>query len=637
MNIRPLCMAAFGLGLTALAWVGHGYLGSNPLALVMTLLITGFYALGGLELKRFHQASTALAQALAAVPAPLPHLGGWLATLPSGLQNAVRLRIEGERTALPGPALTPFLLGLLVLLGMLGTFLGMVVTLNGAVLALDGTTDVATMRGALIAPVKGLGLAFGTSVAGVAASAVLGLISALCRRERAQVSQLLDTCIAGELREHSRAHQRDETYKTLQAQAQLVPLVVGQLQDLMAQLARQHQQLGSQLVDGQERFHHSAKAVYGELATSVDQSLKHSLLESARVASATLQPVAEATMAGIAREASALHTQVAGAVQGHLHAATQDLAERVGRTVQGLTDGWSSALDRQAQQSAALHLGFEQRAAALLASVTQTHSGLQGDLLAQLAAKDEQRLAAWQQALGAMAATLQQQWQQSGAQALAQQEHICATLDRTAQGITTQAEAQARATIAEIAQLMQLASEAPRVAAEVIAQLRQQLSTSLANDNAMLEERSRIMATLSTLLDAVHHASTEQRGAIDALLGSTAEVLEQVGSRFSAQVEAESGKLGSVAAQVSASTADVVQMGEAFGQAVQGFAASNDKLMAQLERIEAALSQSLARSDEQLAYYVAQAREVVDLSLLSQKQIMEDLQRLARDQAGVVA
>jgi len=37
----------------------------------------------------------------------------------------------------------------------------------------------------------------------------------------------------------------------------------------------------------------------------------------------------------------------------------------------------------------------------------------------------------------------------------------------------------------------------------------------------------------------------------------------------------------------------------------------------------------MTRSDEQLAYYVAQAREVIDLSLLSQKQIVEDLQRLA--------
>ncbi|UUZ55737.1 hypothetical protein LP419_09470 [Massilia sp. H-1] len=108
------------------------------------------------------------------------------------LQHPVRLRIEDERATLPGPSLTPYLVGLLVMLGMLGTFLGMVVTLKGAVFTLEKTADLEAMRSALAVPVKGLGLAFGTSVAGVAASAVLGLMSALCRHERTQAGQLLD-------------------------------------------------------------------------------------------------------------------------------------------------------------------------------------------------------------------------------------------------------------------------------------------------------------------------------------------------------------------------------------------------------------------------------------------------------------
>jgi hypothetical protein len=62
---------------------------------------------------------------------------------------------------------------------------------------------------------------------------------------------------------------------------------------------------------------------------------------------------------------------------------------------------------------------------------------------------------------------------------------------------------------------------------------------------------------------------------------------------------------------------------------VQSFGESNDKLVAHLERIESALDKSLARSDEQLAYYVAQAKEVIDLSMMSQKQIVEDLQHIA--------
>ena len=135
----------------------------------------------------------------------------------------MRLRIEGERVGLPGPALTPYLAGLLVLLGMLGTFLGMVVTLNGTGMALESATDLQAIRASLAAPVKGLGLAFGTSVAGVAASAMLGLVSALCRRDRLQAAQLLDARIATTLRVFSLAHQREESFKLLQRQARRCP------------------------------------------------------------------------------------------------------------------------------------------------------------------------------------------------------------------------------------------------------------------------------------------------------------------------------------------------------------------------------------------------------------------------------
>ena len=56
---------------------------------------------------------------------------------------------------------------------------------------------------------------------------------------------------------------------------------------------------------------------------------------------------------------------------------------------------------------------------------------------------------------------------------------------------------------------------------------------------------------------------------------------------------------------------------------------SVDRLAERLERIETTLEKTLLRSDEQLAYYVAQAREVVDLSLLAQKQVFDELQALS--------
>ena len=582
---RKFCVTAFCLGLAAVLWVAYGYAGANPLALAMTLFIAVVYTVGALELRRFELATATLRVALATLPDQLPQLSDWLRQVHPALQNPVRLRIEGERIALPGPALTPYLVGLLVLLGMLGTFLGMVVTLNGAVMALENTTDLATIRAALAAPVRGLGLAFGTSVAGVAASAMLGLMSALCRRARLQTALALDGRIGSTLRVYSRAHQRQATLEALQDQARVLPEVTQQMQAMMAQMERQSLALNAQLLANQDGFHRSAQTVYTELAAAVDGSLKHSLAESARLATAAIQPVVAATMAGLAQESSQLRNSLAHTVQAQL-------------------DGVSAQL-------------------------SATASALQTDL----AARDAQRLTAYTGALDAMATSLQTSWQAAGAQAQAQQAQICLTLEQTARDIHTQAQAQARNTAAELAELMQSVAEAPRAAAEVMGELRLKLSDSMVRDNALLEERSRILGTLSTLLDAVQQGANEQRGAIDALVASSAALLQDAGARLQERMDAESAKMAAVVTQITGSAVEVASLGEAFGFGVRLFSTSSEGLIANLQRIESSLDKSMLRSDEQLAYYVAQAREIIDLSLLSQKQIVEDLQQLANKPA----
>jgi len=684
---RFLQLAAFIAGLATVGWIGAGYVGTNPVALAVTLLVGAFYLMGTLELRRFHQATSTLTQALAQLSDTAPSLGQWLAQLHPSLQNAVRLRVEGERVALPGPALTPYLAGLLVLLGMLGTFLGMVVTLSGTGLALESATDLQAIRASLSAPVKGLGLAFGTSVAGVTASAALGLISALCRRERLLAAQMLDTRIATSLRVFSLAHQREESFKLLQQQAQLMPALVDKLQDMMAALDRQSQALNERLAGSQERFHQQTEAAYTALASSIDRSLKASLTESARAAGATIQPVVEATLAGIARETAGLHATMAQTAQQQLDelstrfeassaatathwktalaehqqttsALTRELnasLDRISGTFEqrsaALVDGVSARLDSTAdklshtwqaaltdhQHSSETLAGhtqhalasaaatFEQHSTALLRTVDQAHAELQ----ARIDAREQQRMTTWTDALQSVAASLTQEWQQAGALTLSQQQQICQMLEQTARDMSAQAEAHAKDTIAEITRLVQAASEAPRAAAEVVAELREQVSSSMARDNATLEERNRLMETLGALLDAVNHASTEQRTAIDALVDASAELLERIGTRFTDKVDAETDKMAAIAAQVNGSAVEVASLGEAFGFAVQLFSQSNDKLVAHLQRIEGALSKSIARSDEQLAYYVAQAREVIDLSIMSQQQIVEDLQQLA--------
>ena len=687
MSRHLLDAVVFILGLAVVCWIGAGYVGSNHLALLVTLLIAAGYVVGGLELLCYRQATSALERSVTGLAAPPSSLEEWLGPLHPSLRNATRLRIEGPRVALPGPALTPYLVGLLVLLGMLGTLLGMMAMLRGTGLALETATDLQAIRDSLAAPVKGLGFAFGTSIAGVATSAMLGLLSALCRRERLRVVQLLDMKIATHLRVHSQAHQREQTFKLLQQQTGLMPALIDRLQSMMATVEQQSLAASERQDASQHGFHNRTETVYTELAASVQQSLQDSVIESARAASEALKPVMENTMASVARETSALHDTVTQAVQQQLQAlvsgfetSTSNVADlwkqalagqqqsnesltndlrgaleqfnasfeqrstsllegvstRLDATAGNVADAWTQTLSRQQEVNSTLvtqnqdalaeaSATFEQHAAALLRNVDQSQAQLQ----TALAAQDQQRLGAWTASLTAMSTALREDWAQAGAEATTRQQETCDTLARTAHAITAGSQAHASDTIAEISRLVDAAAEAPRAAAEVIAQLRQQLSDSMVRDTALLQERTQLMGTLETLLSAVNHASTEQRTAIDALVATSAGLLDRVGTRFSDHIESETGKLGAVAAQVSVGAVEVASLGEAFSSAVHVFGDSNDRLATRLQGIEEALEKSLTRSDEQLAYYVAQAREVIDLSMLAQKQIIEDMQQFA--------
>ena len=585
---RLFFAGAFALGLIAVLWVGWGFVGTSAIALTMTLAIGAVYLLGAQEIRRYSALTAALVRALAEVPQPLAQLGDWLDRLPTALQGPVRARIEGERSALPGLALTPYLIGLLVMLGMLGTFLGLVVTFRGAVFTLEGTADLQAIRSALAEPIKGLGLAFGTSVVGVATSAMLGLMSAISRRERLQVVRELDAQGATVFRPFSLAHQRVEAFKALQQQAGALPAVVSQLQALMAQMERRGQQIDEQLLARQDAFHREAGASYQALGQSVARSLNESLATSARLAGETLQPVVENAMTAIAAESTRLHERVFEAVQTQ----TRDL----------LTGVQATTSRAQAEQAAA----------------------------------DQHKLAAWTQSLQAMAATLQTEWQQLGAQTLAQQQAVGQTLEQTAtrwrDELAVLRSEEATRAEAAVQRLLETASEAPKAAAEVIAQLRRETTQLGERDNLALQERATLMNNIGSLLQTVQQATGEQRAAIESLVSSAGSVLDQVGRQFTETVGAQARRAEDVAAQVGGSAIELAALGEAFGHGVQLFAATNDKLISSLQRIEVAVGQSMQRSDEQLAYYVAQAREVIDLSISSQQGIVEDLRRLHRDQ-----
>ncbi len=517
------------LGLAIIAWVGWGFIGHSALALLVTALIGATFVAGTLELRRFRSQTAALDAALGQLDTPPARLDDWLATLPAPLQAPVRQRVAQGRGTLPGPALTPYLVGLLVMLGMLGTFLGMVITFQGTVFALETSGDVGAMRAALAAPIRGLGLSFGTSVAGVAASALLGLMSAMSRRERLETLRRLEAAIAQALRGFSLASQREtarqaaeqaslEALVALQAHTAALPAVAEKLATVMERLEQRGEQLDARLLERQAQFQRDAAAAHDALNQRLGQALETQL------------------GAGLDRAVSAFH-------------------------------------DHFAQQSTGLLVGVQ------------------------------------------------------------------ASLD---QAVTRQVEAERQRAAA--------LGEALQSAAAAVAAMHEEMARAGEREQAAMRERAELLQGLAGLIASTEQAAAVQRQAIEQLATASTEVLAQAGTRFHDQIgeagtrvqatlteagqrftellQSQSEQATAHGEQALARATELASTSEAFGQSVLAFDASTSQLLKGLQRIEAALASAHARHDEQLAYYVAQAREVIDLSIGAQHGLVETLRQL---------
>jgi hypothetical protein len=611
---------AFALGLAIVAWIGLGFAGASWLPIVVTAVILAVYLAGAFELQRFRAATDGLRAAVQAADAAPASLEDWLARVPATLRGAVRTRVESERGLLPGPALTPYLVGLLVMLGMLGTFLGMVVTFKGAVFALEGSTDLTAIRSALAEPVRGLGLSFGTSVAGVAASAMLGLMSAICRRERLDVARALEARIATTLQPFSLAHQRAEGLRALQAQARALPEVVDALQSLMQRIEARSVQLDQQLLERHGQFQREAGAAYGELARSVGASLQESLAAGAQAAGDTIRPVVEGAMAQVVREAQALHTRLQEVTQAQVDA----LSRQFGDTARTVSASWNAALQEHVRGSEATRAGLQQA----LAGFTQDFGERSTQLLDDL----HERIAGSEAAHGRRLDELTASWRGELAGARAQEERrgeqAVARLGELQAAVAQHLATLGAALEAPITRLLQTAAEVPQAAAGVITQLREEISRVAERDNLALQERTVLLERLDGLLQSVNRAAGEQRAATEGLVAAASSVLEEAGTRFADVLGAQAQQASDTSAHIAAGAVELASVAEAFTQGVQQFQASNEHMIASLQRVEASLDRSTARSDEQLAYYVAQAREVIDLSIASQQGLVENLREL---------
>lgn len=645
---RVLSYAAFFTGMALIVLMARLVAIDDHLTLVVMLLIVTAYSVGGAELWRYQRHTEGLRLALStldaarSLPADKPTLDAWLSTVPEALRHAVHQRIVGPLQGMPAPILTPYLVGLLVMLGLMGTFVGMVATLGGAAMALEAGTELTAIRQGLAAPIQGLGIAFGTSVAGVAASAMLGLIATLSQRERLQTSKMLDHCRDEFFRDHSLNHQRTQTYSALQQQASALPDAVAslgvlsqQLGQLGEQLSAQSKSTGEQLLAQQREFESSVRADVQGLTAALASEVKSTLANTGKETAETLRPFIEQLLAEasqqLASEAAArrrvdeeLHTVLRGQQTAELEA--RRLAEEqwqstmsksadrfvteLGSQLQAIQSLEGQRLDSSGEQITKLQESLGEQLQAMVGSVNQSFVTMEsasrqstsiGSDLIKLLQENTDRSLERDKLLVEERSALQKQQLVLTENLKKRGEEQQASLTVMSTQFREHIEQQSSATGDNLDRLI-----------EQSAQQLTQVSSSLAQ---------KMESTLDSNEQQWHQLSSKLGVELDQLLARNGEALDLLAVNLGAQL-GESGQ------QVASTAAELAALSGGFADSVATFKASSEAVNTSLTTTTEVLMAAGSRSDEQMGYYVDQAREIIDHNLITQQTILERLESM---------
>ncbi|EAQ96839.1 membrane protein [Congregibacter litoralis] len=643
---RVLSYAAFVTGMALIILMTRLVAADDRMTLLVMLLIVTAYSVGATELWRYQRQTGGLRLALGALDtarsssADAPTLDAWLSSVPEALRHAVHQRIVGQFQGLPAPMLTPYLVGLLVMLGLMGTFVGMVATLGGAALALEGGTELTAIRQGLAAPIEGLGMAFGTSVAGVAASAMLGLIATLSQRERLQLSKVLDQCRDEFFRDHSLHHQRRQTYSALQQQAGALPDAVASLAALGEQLGQLGEQLSTwsersseQLVTQQREFETAVRTDFQALTATLSTEVKNSLASTGKETAETLRPF-------------------------------------VGQLLE-------QASEQLVSEAAARRQVEEERQSAFQARQTEeleTRRVAEADWLNTMGERVDTLVAELGNQLGEIQSLERERLENSGAQIVRLQESLGERLEGMSSSIHQ-----------SVASMESAAQASTRMGTDLLDTLQSHSDRSLERDTLLMEERSTLLQEQRALIESLKQRDEEQQGLlktttaafqkhVEQQSGATADNLDrlmtqsaqqladvseslfqqmastlesneeqwrQLSSKLGMELEqllarnAEvldqfagslSEHLGASGQQIASTASDLAALSGGFADSVAAFKASSETVDTSLKAITEALTTSASRSDEQMGYYVDQAREIIDHNLLTQQAILERLE-----------
>jgi len=411
---------AGGIGLSIVLRAGALYGRTDRLAFGLVALIGVALCLGVAELVMRVRRASQLAREVSALPSA-PTEAHVDAAAPE-LRAIFRARIAGLPAASGSPPIASYLLGLLVMIGLLGTFLGLFESLRGAREALGSSGDVTALRAALGAPMQGLARAFGTSAAGVSASAMLGLALVIVRRHEASVGAQVASYCAGPLASLTVARRTLDALEAIARQGSSLPAASEAItrgatamsevaRDVAGSLEKTTASIGDDLRSVARAVREdlggaseaTARAVANAVTPRLESAVTRVIESTAKEASATIARLDAASEARIAREAThakELRQGIEGAVEKLADAhrvEAENLRDAIAKETKAVIDTVIAGRDLMVEAET-------ERSRAVAAAMTETTNELAERLdgtVASIAAKLLESVAATERAIDA--------------------------------------------------------------------------------------------------------------------------------------------------------------------------------------------------------------------------------------------
>jgi hypothetical protein len=601
------------IGLAVVARTLLVYLGHDPLATLIVVSMGVGLLVGLGELLLRVQRARALEREVHALPQPATEAAVEKAS--PRLRGLLRARVEMQPTPSAGESITPYLVGLMVMLGLLGTLLGLFETLSGAGRALTESGNVEALRNGLSGPMRGLTRSFGCSAAGVSASAMLGLAAVLVRRLEMRVLGAVHAYSAGPLRELSPVRRQLDALDRLSNQGEALPraadalaLAAERLSGLAERWEAAHQSATEaqqkSLLEAFERLRgeltraavDAGKALGSSVTPLVERMVAQTGEAAAQSMNATLSALERDL--GMRREAdaalrAALREEVTSA-RTWLEQDAQEKAKANGARLEAM----ERTLTRHAEEQAARLTADREQAHAHIAALENAARVL----TTQLSEDAEARRAESSRLLGDLAARMDQAASDRAQESREQLEAVSA-LGRTIVEQSSEREEM----------LVQRWQELTQALAQALSEARADDRTRLAEQRAELERHNGALAERwAALALEVQSMAEASRGEEEARLARLDKLADSVGSDLSRLTGAMSEQLD---ARLERERLQVER---------------TDAALAAMEKGGRALEEALVRQELAVQTLLeGGAQQLSDMGSVAQQGALEALQKLA--------